>query len=65
MKMKTREAIVGIIVYRVLRILARRMVRKGGNMASGKKAALIAAIGAAVGALLFWRKKKGRQAEQL
>jgi len=63
MKIKTREAIIGLIVYRALRLVLRRYLRKGGFMASKKKVGIIAAIGALIGALFFWRKKKGRQAE--
>jgi len=62
LKVSTREAIIGIITYRVLKIAARRMVKKGGIVAS-KKTALFAAIGALVGALFFWRRKKARQSE--
>jgi hypothetical protein len=62
LKVSTREAIIGIITYRVLRLAARRWLRKGG-MVAGKKAAAFAAIGALIGALLFWRRKKSRQSE--
>jgi hypothetical protein len=62
MKLSTREAIIGIVTYRVLKIVARRMLKKGGRMAT-KKTALLAALGALLGALLFWRRRKARQSE--
>jgi hypothetical protein len=62
MKLSTREAIIGIVTYRVLKLVARRMWKKGGRMAT-KKTALIAALGALLGALFFWRKRKTRQSE--
>lgn len=64
MRLKTREAIVGLLVYRAARRLIRRSIGKrlgqrgGGIMAGTKKVGLVAMIGAALGALLFWRKKK-------
>ena len=60
MRIKTREAIIGVIVYRIVRrMIQRSLSRKGvGRMASGKKLGFIAAIAAALGALMFWRKKK-------
>ena len=64
MRLKTREAIVGLLVYRAARRLIRRSIgqklgqRGGGIMAGTKKVGLVAMIGAALGALLFWRKKK-------
>jgi hypothetical protein len=61
-KLSTREAIIGIVTYRVLKRVARRTLRKGGIMAS-KKTAVFAGLGALLGALLFWRKRKARQTE--
>jgi hypothetical protein len=62
-KLSTREAIIGIVTYRVLKRVARRtLLRKGGIMAS-KKTAIFAGLGALLGALLFWRKRKARQTE--
>lgn len=65
MGIKTREAIIGLIVYRIVRLMIRRSLsRKGvGRMASGKKLGIVAAIAAALGALMFWRKKKKGGAE--
>jgi hypothetical protein len=65
MRIKTREAIIGLIVYRIVRLMIRRSLSgKGvGRMASGKKLGIIAAIAAALGALMFWRKKKKGGAE--
>jgi hypothetical protein len=60
-KVKTREAIIGLVVYRLARYVLRRKLTKGGLMAAGKKVGIIAAIGAALGALLFWRRKKRQQ----
>ena len=61
-KVSTREAIIGIVTYRVVKLMARRLLRKGGRMAT-KKTALFAALGAMVGALFFWRRRKTRQSE--
>ena len=60
MKLKTREAIVGLVVYRFVRYMIRRSLsRKGGGiMATKRKVGLMATIVAAIGALFFWRKKK-------
>ena len=60
MKLKTREAIIGLMVYRVVRYMILRTLsgKGGGTMASAKKVGLIATIAAAIGALFFWRKKK-------
>jgi hypothetical protein len=64
LKLSTREAIIGIVVYRVMKHMTRRwMTKKGGMMATKKKVGIIAAIGALIGALFFWRKRKTRQAE--
>ena len=67
MKLNTREAIIGIVMYRVMKHMTRRwLAKKGGMMATKKKTAgIIAAIGALIGALFFWRKRKARQVEQL
>ena len=60
MKLKTREAVIGLIVYRFVRYMVRRSLSgKGGStMASAKKVGFLATIAAAIGALFFWRKKK-------
>ena len=60
MRIRTREALIGLIVYRILRfMILRRLSEKGGGiMASGKKVGIVAAIVAGLGALMFWRKKK-------
>ena len=65
MKLKTREAIIGFIVYRTIRFAASRAMRKGGIMASRKRVGILAAITAALGALFFWRKRKARQSAEL
>jgi len=66
MKLSTREAIIGIVTYRLLRYGLKRYVSKGGPMASKKKIGILAAIGAAIAGLMFWRKKKQHQeVEQL
>ena len=61
MRVSTREAIIGLIVYRLGKYAFKRSMTKGGVMAAGKKVGIIAAIGAAIGALFFWRKKKKQQ----
>jgi hypothetical protein len=66
MRINTREAIIGLIVYRIVRRLVLRSLsgKKGvSRMASGKKLGIVAAIAAALGALMFWRKKKKGSAE--
>jgi hypothetical protein len=64
MKLNTREAIIGIITYRVLKHMLARRLTKGGIVATKKKkTAIAAAIGAIIGVLFFWRKKKARAAE--
>jgi hypothetical protein len=65
MKLSTREAIIGIVTYRLLKVALRRTLKKkGARMATKKKtAAIIAAISAFIGALFFWRKRKGRSAQ--
>ena len=65
MKLNTREAIIGIITYRVLKyMVTRKLTTKGGIMATKKKkAGIAAAIGAIIGVLFFWRKKKASSAE--
>ena len=64
MKLNTREAIIGIITYRVLKHMLARRLTKGGSVATKKKkTAIAAAIGAVIGVLFFWRKKKARSAE--
>jgi hypothetical protein len=66
MRVNTREAIIGLIVYRLGKYALNRSKKKGGMMAAGKKVGIIAAIGAAIGALLFWRKKKkGQQPSEI
>jgi hypothetical protein len=62
-KLKTREAILGVVVYRAMRFLVKRYLRKESLMAGKKKMTLLAALGALVGALFFWRKRKARQSE--
>jgi hypothetical protein len=62
-KLKTREAVIGVVVYRLMRFAAKRYLTKGGFMAGKKKMAWIAAIGALFGALMFWRKRKARSSE--
>ena len=48
MKLNTREAIIGIITYRVLKhMVTRKLTTKGGIVATKKKVGIIAAIGAA------------------
>lgn len=60
MRLKTREAIIGLVVYRALRFMIRRSLSKkgGGIMAGAKRVGFMAMIAAAIGALFFWRKKK-------
>jgi hypothetical protein len=60
--MNRKEALIGLAVYKGGRILLKQLNGKGGlSMASKKKIGILAGIGAAVGALMFWRKKKKQQ----
>jgi hypothetical protein len=62
-KLKTREAIIGLIVYRVGRFVLRRWLRKGGGIMAGrKKLGVVAALTALLGVLMFWRRKKRGEA---
>ena len=65
MKLNTREAIIGIITYRVVKhMVTRSLTKKGGIVGTKKKkAGIAAAIGALIGVLFFWRKKKASSAE--
>jgi len=53
-----RKALIGYAVYVVTKPLAKRAMRTTAKSAKGKRAAIVAALGAAVGGLLFWRKRK-------
>jgi uncharacterized protein HemX len=53
-----RKALIGYAVYAVTKPLAKRAVRTTVKSTKGKRAAIVAALGAAVGGLLFWRKRK-------
>ena len=56
-----RNAIVGWLVLTVGKPLAKRKARKAvGGKRGGAIAAAIAGIGAAIGGLMFWRKRRGR-----
>ena len=62
--MNRRQALIGYVVLRVGLYLFKKMATtKGGPMASKKKVGIIAGIGAALGALMFWRRRKARQQE--
>jgi uncharacterized membrane protein YebE (DUF533 family) len=60
MGMKQRKAIIGLLVYQVAMFAIRRMMaRKGGSIMAGKrKYGIIAAIGAALAGLAFWRRRQ-------
>jgi hypothetical protein len=60
MQIKQRKAIIGLLVYQVaMFVIRRRLARKGGNIMAGKrKYGIIAAIGAALAGLAFWRRKR-------
>ncbi len=62
--MNRRQALIGYVALRVGLYVFKRMMRtKGGLMASKKKVGVIAGIGAALGALMFWRRRKAKQQE--
>ncbi len=60
-----RDALIGLAVYKGGKVLLKRMSKsKGGAlMASKKRIGIVAAVGAALGALMFWRRKKRQQQE--
>lgn len=62
--MNQKDALIGLAVYKVGKILLTQINRKGGlSMASKKKLGIIAGIGAALGALMFWRRRSKKQQE--
>jgi hypothetical protein len=63
MKVRAREAVIGVVGYRILRLALRRYFGKGGLMAAGKKLGVVALLGAVFGALMFWRKRKTRESD--
>jgi hypothetical protein len=67
MRIKQRKAIIGLLVYEVAMFtIRRRLARKGGSIMAGKRMyGIIAAIGAALAGLAFWRRrqKKGEVTE--
>lgn len=64
MKVSTRKAIIGIVTYRLLRYGLRRYAfGKGGLMGTKKKIGILAAIGAAIAGLMFWRRRKQHDGE--
>ena len=57
--MKRKNALIGLAVYHGGKLLVKRLTRKGGlSMASKKKLGIFAGLGAALGALMFWRRRK-------
>ncbi len=61
--MDRRQALIGYVALRVGLFLFKRMMGKGGSMANKKKVGIVAGVGAAVGALMFWRRRKSKQQE--
>ena len=62
--MTRRQALIGYVAFRVGWYLLKRMKeQEGGRMASKKSVGIIAAIGAALGALMFWRRRKAKNQE--
>jgi hypothetical protein len=67
-EMKKRQAVIGWVVYKAAKPFAKRTMKRKAKAAvparrSGSRfvpntAAIVAALGAVGGALLFWRKKK-------
>ena len=53
-----RKALIGYAVYAVTKPLAKRAMKTTVKSSKGKRAAMVAAFGAALGGLLFWRKRK-------
>ena len=55
------QALIGYVAFRVGWYLVKRMKnQEGGRMASKKSVGIIAAVGAALGALMFWRVGRPR-----
>jgi hypothetical protein len=60
--MNRRQALIGYVALRVGLYMFKRLAgTKGGVMASKKKVGVIAGIGAGLGALMFWRRRKSKQ----
>ena len=67
-----RKAFIGYLVYTIGKPIAKRVMKQKAKAAvPGKRegsrvpntSAIVAAVGAAVGGLLFWRKRRGREEE--
>jgi hypothetical protein len=64
-----RKALIGWIVYTLGKPIAKRAVKsKAKSAVPGKRggtiAAAVAGVGAAVGGLMFWRKRRGEGSPQ-
>jgi uncharacterized protein (TIGR03382 family) len=58
------KVLIGYATFRIAWYLVKRLTkRKGGRMASKKSVGIIAAVGAALGALMFWRRRKAKNEE--
>jgi hypothetical protein len=55
-----RNAFIGWLVLTIGKPIAKRKARQAVGGKSGAVAASVAGIGAAVGGLMFWRKRRGR-----
>ncbi|HEY3069296.1 MAG TPA: hypothetical protein VGJ34_03185 [Gaiellaceae bacterium] len=57
-----RNAFIGWLVLAIGKPIAKRKARKAvGGKRGGAIAASVAGVGAAVGGLMFWRKRRGHQ----
>ncbi len=61
-----RKALIGYTVYAVTKPIAKRMMRsKARAVPGGRLGALVAALGALVGGLFFWRRRRVKAEESL
>jgi hypothetical protein len=59
-----RNAFVGWLVLTLGKPLAKRKARQAvSGKRGGALAAIVAGVGAAVGGLMFWRKRRGQQSD--
>ena len=58
-----RKALIGYTVYTVTKPLAKRMVRSKARAVPGGRRGVLVAVGALLGGLLFWKKRKSKPDE--
>lgn len=58
-----RKALIGYAVYTVTKPFAKRMARSKAKAVPGGKRGALVALGALLGGLLFWKKRKSKSDE--